>query len=76
MELRKLPAILPVLVNRTESKPWKGLYKFNHLNETTVVVQIDRGCRMFRFLCAKPFVSPLRIHSHTPGNVCSGEPHA
>lgn len=53
--LLKLPAGSPVLVYRTKPKEWTGPHKFISVRGETAVVQLDRGRRIFRSTCVKPY---------------------
>lgn len=56
-ELRNFPPGSSVLVFCTESKRWKGPFKFIHIKKETVVVQTDHGRTFFPSACVKPYVS-------------------
>lgn len=55
-DLTHLPSGTPVLVYRQKSKYWEGSVKFISMKGETVVVQLQRGRRIFRSNCIKPWV--------------------
>lgn len=52
--LRSRPTGAPVLVSRTTTKRWEGLYRFVNISGETAVIQTNRGRSIFRSTCVKP----------------------
>ena len=51
-----LPSGSPILLFRTSTKKWEGRYKFISVDGETAVIQLNKGRKIFRSTCVKPWV--------------------
>lgn len=58
--LQNLPPGSKVMVYRTKSKSWEGPFRFIDCEGETAVIQLPRGRRVFRSVCVKPWIHPIR----------------
>ena len=64
LALQNLPSGSLVLVYRTKSKRWEGPFRYISCEGETVVVQLQRGRRIFRTTCVKPWVKSNFKRNH------------
>lgn len=74
--LRDLPSRSPVLVWRTKPKLWEGPFRFISVEGETAVVQLNRGRRIFRTSCVKPWIRSLLTEPNTTTAHPAVETHA
>lgn len=67
-KLMDLSSGSPVLMYRTKTKTWDGPYRYMNINVETVVVQLNKGRKIFRSTPVKPWVhsrlQPTSSFSH------------
>lgn len=61
-----VPVGAPVLIYKTQYKTWEGPWRFIYIDGKAVIVQLERGRRIFRYTCVKLIV---RSHLSQPNQV-------